>query len=1506
MKKQVRILSLLLTVALLLSMLVPSFVVAQAKSNDDGLKRGSAYQLVNKKTGTYLTKTEDSTFDPPYDTRRVVLDEKNDSDAQIWELLNRTAGSVSIIAKTTGKSLHKTARLDDRLSEQSYCVVTNSTSASPQQYWNLIDAGNGYFRLQNTYISTEYLTSTALESEVISGKYDVAAAPLNEEDDAQLWKFVKVADPPIPENNVEPIPGYPLDPIEPVSPVFSKEFDRVSDVDVTIDGYLGDAIDYITEGQAKGTNWKFLVDQIRYKQDYIGNTWQNWRGEFWGKNMRGACWLYQYTKDEELYDILEYSVRDLLSTQEENGRISSFPLDEEFTAKGNNSFDLWNRKYIMLGLQYFYEICKDEELKAYILKGLCISADYIISKVGPNEGQISILEPIDTLGGSSTSSILDPFVNLYKLTGYQRYLDFCDYIIEMGGSSKVNFYEAAYRNDQSPFQFANGSGHAYAYTSNFEALAEYAMLTGNEKWLQAVKNYAAWIIKDEITILGSGSINEHWANTALSQDNPDIQGLQETCISVTWMKFCEKMLSITGDPIYADQIEKTAYNALLGAMQGPNAQVDDVCSTLYWDYFTLYNGTRHHEFGGHIEGVDSCCSASGISGLGVIPLAQIMNSAAGPVINLYSPGSMAANTPSGNKVRFDVDTNYPVEGEIKMVVQPDVQEQFTVKLRIPAWSEQTVVKVNGAEQKDVVPGTFLELNRTWKPGDTIEISMDFRTWIVESPKGKGSDTEGNIALVRGPVVLARDSRFNDGMITDGSNLKKNADGSVDVTLSETKTFDNNMELIVNKLDGSSFRMTDYPSAGNTWKDSYATCLSKAEPVELKENTEYLLYCVGDGNFATANGESGSLYRDPSGSPNNSLQSWVLERSGDSFLVKNTSTGTYLNVAGDYNGAAISLGSSTAWNIDRVNSNTFTIASANGGKLFSGAGNSNAIHLWENGNSELQLWRFIEKDSLKPMELKENTDYYLYCKDDNRLVTLDETTGNVYRSGDSLPNDGLQTWTLELEGEIVYLKNTATGQYLTVAGNENGSNIFADSSQTDSSRWRVQNKLSNEFVISDAASGKLMSGSGGGIDNIHLWENGGSDLQIWKFVEKATEEPEGDKTELQKLYDEWKDLDLTPYINGAAKDNFTAALKAAEETLLNENATQPMVDKAYTDLETAAGALQLRATAMDKALLKKVIDYANAQKEEGGDYHKAIESVKKSFDAALENAEKVYAETEVASTQVTEAWTTLMNEIHKLGFIAGDKTKLQADYDIYSQLNLDNYLDGAEKDAFIAALDNALAVLKDGDAMANEVDAADQALIDAANALILKGDKTQLKKAVEEANKFDLNNYVEAGQSEFTAALSAADEVLGNDQATQTMVDEALNTLLEAMLNLRLKADKSLLTAAAEKAAAVDVSLYSEESVARFNAAQEAVNAMLADKNLSVESQAAANAAAKELEEAILALEPVSGAAAINGDSTMNTASSSAKTGDAATLPLAMAAGIAALAFAGYAVSKKRK
>ena len=41
---------------------------------------------------------------------------------------------------------------------------------------------------------------------------------------------------------------------------------------------------------------------------------RGWRGEYWGKMMRGASLTYLYTQDEELYNLLEASVYDLLTT----------------------------------------------------------------------------------------------------------------------------------------------------------------------------------------------------------------------------------------------------------------------------------------------------------------------------------------------------------------------------------------------------------------------------------------------------------------------------------------------------------------------------------------------------------------------------------------------------------------------------------------------------------------------------------------------------------------------------------------------------------------------------------------------------------------------------------------------------------------------------------------------------------------------------------------------------------------------------------------------------------------------------------------------------------------------------------------------------------------------------------------------------------------------------------------------------------------------------------------
>ena len=89
---------------------------------------------------------------------------------------------------------------------------------------------------------------------------------------------------------------------------------------------------------------------------------KGWRGEYWGKMMRGACITYQYTQNPELYKVLTETVEDMLKAPEADGRISAYDRDAEF-----DGWDMWCRKYVMLGLEYFLEICTDEELATRIV-----------------------------------------------------------------------------------------------------------------------------------------------------------------------------------------------------------------------------------------------------------------------------------------------------------------------------------------------------------------------------------------------------------------------------------------------------------------------------------------------------------------------------------------------------------------------------------------------------------------------------------------------------------------------------------------------------------------------------------------------------------------------------------------------------------------------------------------------------------------------------------------------------------------------------------------------------------------------------------------------------------------------------------------------------------------------------------------------------------------------------------------------------------------------------------
>ncbi len=204
---------------------------------------------------------------------------------------------------------------------------------------------------------------------------------------------------------------------------------------------------------------------------------------------------------------------------------------------------------------------------------------------------------------------------------------------------------------------------------------------------------------------------------------------------------------------------------------------------------------------------------------------------------------------------------------------------------------------------------------------------------------------------------------------------------------------------------------------------------------------------------------------------------------------------------------------------------------------------------------------------------------------------------------------------------------------------------------------------------------------------------------------------------------------------------------------------------------------------NKDILDAVISYAENAKA-SDEYDNAIESVQKSFDAALENAKTVAGNAAATQEEVDAAWKTLLNEIHKLGFVAGDKTELASLMEAANEINaeLDRYVE-AGKAEFTAALEAAVAVYEDGDAMQAEVNEAADNLLSAMLNLRFKADKSILEDVLAEAGKVDANAYTAESYAALQAAVAEAKDVYNNENATQEEVDAAVTSVQTAMDNL---------------------------------------------------------------------------------------------------------------------------
>lgn len=580
---------------------------------------------------------------------------------------------------------------------------------------------------------------------------------------------------------------------------------------VQLDGYLNDYIINSMEHWNKG-----VIPYHQFVEFFRSGRPQFALGEMWGKSVRSGCMFYRYTHDPELKKLMDETVQDLLSTQRENGSISCVEIENQ-----PEESELWERKYVMLGLDDYYRHVNQDPR---VLEALMKQADNIIAIIGPDP-KIEITD----VGWSATnighepchiesSTLLEPFMRLYKLTGEKRYLDFATYIFEAGGTTHYNIFEMAL-NNVAPYQMAGHYPKAYEMTSVFEGLVEYYRTTNDPDIQQMILNYYNNVRTKEITLIGNGGcdqphhpyvMGEAWGNTAIEQTHPDITRMMETCTGVTWMKFCSQVLRLTGDPSAMDEIEKYIYNGLLGAMK-PSGDG--------FSYVNLLNGPKVNGEGWGWKFDDlhvTCCNLNGPMGLAYIPYIAVMHSAKGPVINLYNAASVNLHSPAKKDLHLRIETDFPQSGHVMINLSIAQKETFDLKLRIPEWSENTVIKVNGELINQVIPASYLSLNREWSDNDEIEILFDMQCRVIDAPQGSHPTSSNYQALKWGPIVLARDANI-DPDYDQPVQIVSDKEGHVQIQKVEPTLPGSRMEFIVPTTEGD-IRMNDYATIDG-WQGS---------------------------------------------------------------------------------------------------------------------------------------------------------------------------------------------------------------------------------------------------------------------------------------------------------------------------------------------------------------------------------------------------------------------------------------------------------------------------------------------------------------------------------------------------------------------------------------------------------------------------------------------------------------------------------------------------------------
>jgi DUF1680 family protein len=362
---------------------------------------------------------------------------------------------------------------------------------------------------------------------------------------------------------------------------------------------------------------------------------------------------------------------------------------------------------------------------------------------------LSIFGPDKRIGVPGHPEIETALVELYRATSDKKYLDLAQFFVDHRGRGMLGpnprFGGSAYYQDRVPVRESSEiEGHAVRALYLTTGVTDLYLETGEAALLDAMLRQWTDFVAHKLYVTGGAGSRHSGEAFGHAYELPGERAYCETCAAIASITWNWRLLLASGEARFADLIERTLYN---GFLSGVSLAAD----TFFYVNPLLSRGQPEVVGRGVIERQPwftvACCPPNVMRLLA--SLGEYIATYAGDGVQIHQYASATLRAPLAT---LRIETEYPWQGEVAVHVDSDSDRPWTLQLRVPPWSDEPRVSVNGtAVAGPPVRQGYICIERDWRTGDCVELSLSMEPRLAE-PHPRIEAAHGCLAVERGPLV----------------------------------------------------------------------------------------------------------------------------------------------------------------------------------------------------------------------------------------------------------------------------------------------------------------------------------------------------------------------------------------------------------------------------------------------------------------------------------------------------------------------------------------------------------------------------------------------------------------------------------------------------------------------------------------------------------------------------------------------------------------------------------